>query len=91
MLYGRKLALPPVLYSLVSNQPKEEPSLYLTKLMSTLIKLHTNTFQSSEYIHNTAHAQLKSRDNPYPLFQINDLVLYLIHHSETGQVKFDTL
>ena len=91
MLYGCKLALPPVLYSLVSNQPKEEPSFYLTKLTSTLIKLHKNAFQSSEYICDTAHSQLKYGDIPYHLFKINDSVLYLIYHSGTWQVKLDAL
>ena len=91
MLYGCKPVLPPVLYSLVADQDNVNPSVYLSKLTSTLIKLHTSAFINSEFNCKAAHNQLKAKENPYPIFQINDKLLYLSNHTGTCQVKFDTI
>ena len=77
MLYGRKPALPPVLYSLVSNQKAVSPGLYLSRLTSALIKLHTNTFVFAESRQINSHTASKSRIKPYYVFSVGDKVLYL--------------
>ena len=47
MLYRRKPVLPPVLYLLVSDQIAVSPGLYLLRLTTALIKLHTNAYVSA--------------------------------------------
>ena len=91
LLCVRKLALPPVLYSLVADQPKVSPSQYLNKLTSSLIKLHTKAFLSSDLKLTTAHARSNATDAPYKQFAINEEVLYLAHHSGHRLTKLDTI
>ena len=90
-MYGLKPALPPVLYSLVTDQPKVSPSQYLNKLTSSLIKLHTKAFLSSDLKRTTAHARSNATDAPYKQFAINEEVLYLAHHSGHRLTKLDTI
>ena len=75
IIYGRKPAKPPDLYSLIVKQDS----------------LHTSAFVNFKFNCEAAHNQLKAGENLYTIFQINDKVLYLSHNTGTCQVKFDTI
>ena len=91
MLYGRKPALPPVLYSLVSDQKAVSPGLYLSRLTSALIKLHTNAYVSAESIQINSHTASKSCIEPYYVFSVDDQVLYLSQPSGSQLSKFSSI
>ena len=91
MLYVRKPALPPVLYLLVSDQKAVSPGLYLSRLTSALIKLHTNAYVSAESRQINSHTASKSRIKPYYVFSVDDQVLYLFQPSGSRLSKFDSI
>ena len=83
MLYRRKPVLPPVLYLLVSNRKAVSPGLYLSRLTSALIKLHTNAYVSAESRQITSYTASNSRIQPYYVFSVNNQVLFLSQPSST--------
>ena len=91
MLYGRKPALPPVLYLLVSDQKAVSPGLYLSRLTSALIKLHTNAYVSAESRQINSHTASNSRIEPYYVFSVGDQVLYLSQPSGSRLSKLDSI
>ena len=58
MLNARKPVLPPVLYLSVKNQKAVSPGLYLLRLITALIKLHTNAYVSAESRQINSHTAL---------------------------------
>ena len=77
MLYGRKPALPPVLYLLLSDQKAVSPGLYLSRLTSALIKLHTNAYVSAESRQFASHTAFKYHINPFHFFYVDEQAFYL--------------
>ena len=91
MLYRCKPALPPVLYLLVSNQKAVSPRLYLSRLTTALIKLHTNAYVSAEKRQINSHTASKYCIKPNHVFSVDDQVLNLSQPSGSRLFKLDSI
>ena len=87
LLYGRKPALPPLLYDILGNEPQVIPEKYFSKLVDTIIDLQSKAFSNS-YKAKVKSIDYSKRRRPLPKFSVGDLVLY---HSSLGSYRLSKL
>ena len=91
LMYGRQPAIPPVLYSCISQGEPQSPNTYLERLIKTLIGLQSQAYSSSLQKKVKAHAAAEKNRCPLPTFQVGDTVLFHDTHGQGRSHKLDSL